>query len=104
MVWLKSAQAHAEILKSADSVEFEPGSPRIRFRGSPNSCRRTGRRARHGIARRPDHGRHRNAIPHKHIGTRPRVGAQACGDAHLMNFGGFAAPEWNIVFDIKWSR
>ena len=29
----------------------------------------------------------------------PRV--QACGDAHLMNFGGFATPERNIFFDIN---
>ncbi len=26
---------------------------------------------------------------------------QACGDAHLMNFGGFATPERNINFDIN---
>jgi uncharacterized protein (DUF2252 family) len=26
---------------------------------------------------------------------------QACGDAHLMNFGGFASPERNVVFDIN---
>ncbi|MBU3593591.1 DUF2252 domain-containing protein [Polynucleobacter sp. 71A-WALBACH] len=26
---------------------------------------------------------------------------QACGDAHLMNFGGFATPERNIIFDIN---
>ena len=26
---------------------------------------------------------------------------QACGDAHLMNFGGFATPERNIFFDIN---
>jgi uncharacterized protein (DUF2252 family) len=26
---------------------------------------------------------------------------QVCGDAHLMNFGGFATPERNIVFDIN---
>ena len=26
---------------------------------------------------------------------------QACGDAHLMNFGGFATPERNVVFDIN---
>ena len=24
---------------------------------------------------------------------------QACGDAHLMNFGGFATPERNVIFD-----
>ena len=29
----------------------------------------------------------------------PRV--QACGDAHLMNFGGFATPERQINFDIN---
>jgi len=29
----------------------------------------------------------------------PRV--QACGDAHLMNFGAFATPERNIIFDIN---
>ena len=26
---------------------------------------------------------------------------QACGDCHLMNFGGFATPERNVVFDIN---
>ena len=26
---------------------------------------------------------------------------QACGDAHLLNFGGFATPERNVVFDIS---
>lgn len=29
----------------------------------------------------------------------PRV--QACGDCHLLNFGGFGTPERNIVFDIN---
>ncbi|HEX4508351.1 MAG TPA: DUF2252 domain-containing protein [Alphaproteobacteria bacterium] len=29
------------------------------------------------------------------------VRVQACGDCHLMNFGGFATPERNIVFDIN---
>jgi uncharacterized protein (DUF2252 family) len=26
---------------------------------------------------------------------------QGCGDAHLMNFGGFATPERNVIFDIN---
>ena len=26
---------------------------------------------------------------------------QACGDAHLLNFGGFATPERNLIFDIN---
>ena len=26
---------------------------------------------------------------------------QACGDCHLLNFGGFATPERNIIFDIN---
>ena len=26
---------------------------------------------------------------------------QACGDAHLLNFGGFATPERHVVFDIN---
>ncbi len=26
---------------------------------------------------------------------------QACGDCHLMNFGGFATPERNVIFDIN---
>jgi Uncharacterized protein conserved in bacteria (DUF2252) len=30
-----------------------------------------------------------------------RRGLQACGDCHLMNFGGFATPERNIIFDIN---
>jgi uncharacterized protein (DUF2252 family) len=29
----------------------------------------------------------------------PRV--QACGDAHMMNFGGFATPERQVIFDIN---
>jgi len=29
------------------------------------------------------------------------IRVQACGDAHLMNFGGFATPERQIIFDIN---
>ena len=29
------------------------------------------------------------------------LNVQACGDAHLLNFGGFATPERNIIFDIN---
>jgi uncharacterized protein (DUF2252 family) len=29
------------------------------------------------------------------------VRVQACGDCHLMNFGGFASPERSILFDIN---
>ncbi len=29
------------------------------------------------------------------------IHVQACGDCHLLNFGGFATPERNIVFDIN---
>lgn len=37
------------------------------------------------------------------LAVMPKSGltVQACGDAHLMNFGGFATPERNIVFDIN---
>ena len=37
------------------------------------------------------------------LATTPASGlrVQACGDAHLMNFGGFATPERNIFFDIN---
>src|SRR6516164_1101874 len=31
----------------------------------------------------------------------PGVAVQACGDCHLMNFGAFATPEQNILFDIN---
>jgi len=31
----------------------------------------------------------------------PGVAVQACGDCHLMNFGAFATPEDNILFDIN---
>ena len=33
--------------------------------------------------------------------TTSGIRVQACGDAHLMNFGGFATPERNIIFDIN---
>jgi uncharacterized protein (DUF2252 family) len=29
------------------------------------------------------------------------IQVQACGDCHLMNFGAFATPELNVVFDIN---
>ncbi len=37
------------------------------------------------------------------LASQPIVGAsvQACGDCHLMNFGAFATPENNILFDIN---
>ncbi len=37
------------------------------------------------------------------LGGTPTTGirVQACGDAHLMNFGGFATPERNLVFDVN---
>jgi uncharacterized protein (DUF2252 family) len=31
----------------------------------------------------------------------PAIPVQACGDCHLMNFGAFATPEENILFDIN---
>src|SRR5437773_9754559 len=33
--------------------------------------------------------------------ARAGISVQACGDCHLMNFGAFATPEQNIVFDIN---
>jgi uncharacterized protein (DUF2252 family) len=30
-----------------------------------------------------------------------RIPVQACGDCHLMNFGAFATPEQNVLFDIN---
>jgi uncharacterized protein (DUF2252 family) len=37
------------------------------------------------------------------LGKAPNTGlmVQACGDAHLANFGGFAAPDRRLVFDIN---
>jgi uncharacterized protein (DUF2252 family) len=29
------------------------------------------------------------------------IGVQVCGDAHLSNFGGYAAPDRNLVFDLN---
>jgi len=29
------------------------------------------------------------------------IRVQACGDCHLMNFGGFATPERNVIFDLN---
>jgi len=29
------------------------------------------------------------------------LGAQLCGDAHLLNFGGFASPERRLLFDLN---
>ena len=37
------------------------------------------------------------------LGCQPHTGLQVqlCGDAHLLNFGGFASPERNLVFDVN---
>src|SRR5437588_12216499 len=37
------------------------------------------------------------------LSTTPTSGltVQACGDAHLANFGGFASPERELVFDVN---
>jgi uncharacterized protein (DUF2252 family) len=37
------------------------------------------------------------------LGATPRIGidAQLCGDAHLSNFGGFAAPDRTLLFDVN---
>ena len=32
---------------------------------------------------------------------RTRLDVQACGDCHIMNFGAFATPERNLIFDIN---
>src|SRR5205807_9507930 len=37
-------------------------------------------------------------LKHQETGGIP---VQACGDCHLMNFGAFATPEQNIIFDIN---
>ena len=43
------------------------------------------------------------AIMASDLSTTPNTGirVQACGDCHLANFGGFATPERNIIFDIN---
>ena len=43
------------------------------------------------------------AIMAADLATTPNSGliVQACGDAHMMNFGGFATAERNIIFDIN---
>jgi uncharacterized protein (DUF2252 family) len=43
------------------------------------------------------------AIMAADLATTPASGlrVQACGDCHLMNFGGFATPERNVLFDIN---
>ena len=43
------------------------------------------------------------AIMARDLAASPSSGldAQLCGDAHLMNFGGFASPERNLVFDVN---
>ncbi|MEK6294073.1 MAG: DUF2252 family protein, partial [Paraburkholderia tropica] len=43
------------------------------------------------------------AIMAADLATTPTSGlrVQACGDAHLMNFGGFATPERHVIFDVN---
>ncbi|HVP28551.1 MAG TPA: DUF2252 domain-containing protein [Myxococcota bacterium] len=43
------------------------------------------------------------AIMAADLASTPRSGlaVQACGDAHLLNFGAFATPERNVIFDLN---
>lgn len=43
------------------------------------------------------------ALTASDLATTPETGlqVQSCGDCHLLNFGLFATPERNLVFDIK---
>ncbi len=43
------------------------------------------------------------AVMASDLGSEPRSGldVQLCGDAHLVNFGGFAAPDRTLVFDVN---
>jgi uncharacterized protein (DUF2252 family) len=43
------------------------------------------------------------AIMAADLATTPRTGirTQLCGDAHLVNFGGYGTPERNLVFDVN---
>ena len=43
------------------------------------------------------------AIMAADLASTPNSGlrVQACGDAHLLNFGGFATPERQVIFDIN---
>ena len=43
------------------------------------------------------------AVMAQDLATTPNSGlrAQICGDAHLVNFGGFAAPDRTIIFDVN---
>src|SRR5581483_28895 len=43
------------------------------------------------------------AVMASDLGTTPVTGieVQACGDAHLLNFGLFASPERNLLFDVN---
>jgi hypothetical protein len=47
----------------------------------------------------PGGGPHHGMRPRVHPVTGVRV--QCCGDAHLCNFGGFATPEWRVIFAIN---
>jgi uncharacterized protein (DUF2252 family) len=43
------------------------------------------------------------AIMAEDLGPTPAsgIGCQMCGDAHLLNFGGYASPERDLVFDVN---
>ena len=100
--------ARAEVPRESHA-EFLPGpagptrSPCWRARGSPGyrSCCPSGTG---GWPRRPSpSSAARRCRWPATWRTRPRSGltVQACGDAHLANFGLFASPERHLVFDIN---
>ena len=71
-----------------------------RRRGCPSSCRSatggcSSRRSRSTAARRTSMAADLAATP------RTGLHVQLCGDAHLSNFGAFAAPDRQLVFDLN---
>ena len=63
----------------------------------PDSLRQDARLGVHLLPRRREHhGGHDLSA-----GPRSGLNVQLCGDAHLSNFGGFAAPDRDLVFDVN---
>ena len=69
--------------------------PRSRARPHPA-------RAHGGLSVRvPARYRRRDGSRPRDDARRPACCVQACGDAHILNFGEFATPERNVIFDVN---
>ena len=102
----RSAAARPAALAAVGSRRLGPGARppdpvRCSRRRRPRACRSSSRSATGGCSSRRSRStaaRRPSWRPTSRRRRTPGIAVQACGDAHISNFGGFAAPDRRLVF------